>query len=107
MGVKGDKLTKDSVEMTRLLVTKLESIGNISSKRMFGGHGVFHEGKMFGIVDSSGQIFLKAGDSNREMFEAKGSKRHFKMPYYSVPDEILNDHDQLLSWAGKSIEISK
>ena len=59
MGIKGDKLIQDSVTAAELLVSKLDSIGGISTKRMFGGIGIFHEGKMFCIVDSKGQCFLK------------------------------------------------
>jgi len=54
MGVKGDKTSQDSVLAAELLVEKLISIGSITSKKMFGGHGIFHEGKMFAIVDSKG-----------------------------------------------------
>ena len=44
MGIKGDKLTQDSVSAAELLVNKLDSIWGISSKCMFGGHGIFREG---------------------------------------------------------------
>ena len=35
MGIKGDKLTQDSVSAAELIANKLESICGISSKRMF------------------------------------------------------------------------
>ncbi len=71
MGTIGDKLTQDSVSVAELLVNKLDSIDGISTKRRFGGHGIFHEGKMFGLVDSKGQCFLKADDSIKKDFEEK------------------------------------
>ena len=35
MGIKGDKLTQDSVTAAEEFVNKLDSIGGITSKRMF------------------------------------------------------------------------
>jgi DNA transformation protein len=107
MGNKGDKMTKDSVLSAELIVSKLEAIGGVSTKKMFGGHGIFHDGKMFGIVDSKGQSFLKADDSNRGDYEGAGSHQHSRMPYFSIPDDVLNNQDTLTSWVEKSIAISK
>lgn len=107
MGRKGDKLTQDSILVAELLVDKLHTIGAISTKKMFGGHGIFHESKMFGIIDSKGTAFLKADNTSREIYEEKGADKHGKMPYYSIPEAILNNQDILMQWAKKSIEISK
>lgn len=107
MGTKGDKNTEDSNIAAELLSTKLQPIGGITTKKMFGGHGVFHEGKMFGIVDSKGRAFLKADDSNKADFENSGSERHSRMPYFSIPEKVLDDVDELIRWANDSINISK
>ena len=104
MGEKGSRLTQDSVLVAKLLLEKLEGIGGIAIKKMFGGHGVFHKGKMFAIVDSKGQAFLKATDNNREDLERWGSKKHGKMPYFSIPNAILNDSKSLLNLANKTLE---
>ncbi|WP_273568711.1 TfoX/Sxy family protein [Maribacter halichondriae] len=96
-------MTNDSVLMVELLLEKLERIGSISTKKMFGGHGVFHNGKIFGMVDSKGQAFLKASENNKAEFEQNGSQKHGKMPYYSIPEDILADSEKLLDWAEKSI----
>lgn len=107
MGLKGDKLTGTAVEVASSLVDVLSVLGEITSKRMFGGVGVFHEGKMFAMVNSKGGILFKVDDSNKAEYEAKGETKHGKMPYYSVPVEILSDDDKLVSWASTSIGISK
>ncbi len=57
MGIKGDKQTNDSQLETNKLLEKLHEINGIPNKRMFGGYGTFHNGKMFGMVDSKGTIF--------------------------------------------------
>ena len=107
MGQSGDKLTQDSVLVAELLIEKIGSIGGVSSKKMFGGHGIFHEGKMVGIIDSQGECYMKADDSNRPEYEARGAHRHGRMPYFSIPDEVFKKQDELISWSRKSIAISK
>lgn len=103
MGEKGSKLAQDSVLMTELLMRKLEPIGGITAKKMFGGHGIFHEGKMFGIVDSKGYGYLKVNDLNKADFEEEGSQQHGKMPYFSIPASVLNDDENLIAWARKAL----
>jgi DNA transformation protein len=107
MGTKGSKLSQDSVLSAELFVEKLSSLGAVTSKKMFGGHGIFHEGKMFGIIDSKGKAFLKADAGNRSDYEEKGAEKHGRMPYFSVPNDILDQPEILIKWAAKSIEISK
>lgn len=107
MGTKGDKNTQDSNLMVNLLLAKLEPIGGITSKRMFGGHGIFHDGKMFGMVDSKGNCYLKAGDANKATFEAKDWPKHSKMPYYAIPPEVIEDASTLSNWAESSIQVTK
>lgn len=107
MGIKGDKSNHETALNTEVLLAKLEPIDGITSKKMFGGHGIFHNDKMFGIVDSKGQYYIKADDSMIAEYESKGSHRHGKMPYYSIPDDVISNHDLLINWVNKSIMNSK
>ncbi len=107
VGIKGDTLTQDSVTAAETLENKLVSIGGITSKRMFGGFGIFHEGKMFGLVDSKGLCLLKVYDSNKSDFEEKDSFQHSRMPYFSIPDEVMNNQEILITCAKKSIATTK
>ena len=74
---------------------------------MFGGHGIFHDGTMFGIVDSSGRTFLKSSEFLVDRFEAAGSEKHGQMPYFSVPETVMNNPSKLLEWANDAIRGSK
>lgn len=103
MGTKGSKLSQASVQTAELLKGKLDVIGGIIIKKMFGGHGIFHDGKMFGIVDSKGHGYLKVTDLNKADLEEKGSQQHGKMPYFSIPDTVLNDDENLVAWARKAL----
>ena len=80
MGQKGDKLTQESGLSAEELARHLNPIGGITSKKMFGGHGIFHEGKMFCIVDSKGNSFMKVDEVDPDkqeafFFENVGSKQ--------------------------------
>lgn len=103
MGRKGAKLTSDAEFAARDLEDRLSALESVSSKKMFGGFGFFADNKMFAIVDSSGAVFLKADDKNLSTFETAGSTKHGRMPYYSVPDDIISDEKKLLKWARESI----
>ena len=105
MGIKGDKMQKGSVDAANYVVETLSLVSDISTKKMFGGHGIFYKGNMFGMVNSKGQVYLKANDSNKSFFEENGSEKHSKMPYYSIPDEVFEDRDRLIDWSKKSIAI--
>lgn len=107
MGNKGDKASYDGGLATEGLVSKLKVIGNISTRKMFGGHGIFHQGKMFGIVDSNGTVHLRTNDSSCIKYEKNGGHKHGKMPYHSIPETVLNDMEMLIDWANESIKISK
>lgn len=104
MGQKGDKHTNEAALSAQLFVEKLASIGGITSKKMFGGHGIFHEGKMFGMVDSKGNCLLKVDAEIEKTFVTHEAEKHGKMPYYVIPEEIFNS-DTLIDWAKKSIAI--
>ena len=82
---------------------------NSDAKKMFGGVGLFHNGKMFGML--GGVTFrLKVDDTNRADYEAKGMQPHSSgskkkgMPYWEVPAEVIEDKEQLKQWAEKAYQ---
>jgi TfoX/Sxy family transcriptional regulator of competence genes len=68
---------------------------------------VFEAGSMFALVDCQGDIFLKVDDTNVGRFEEAGSTKHSRMPYYRVPEVVLDDEHALQEWAISSIAISR
>ncbi|GLR15503.1 TfoX/Sxy family protein [Portibacter lacus] len=107
MGIKGDKHTSDSENAQIFLLEQLDLIEGITAKKMFGGYGIFHEGKMFGIVNAIGEIFFKATPELSQKYIRKGSIKHSRMPYYTVPEEILEEDSHIVTWANESIQASK
>ena len=106
MGVKGEKMTSDSVLSAELLLETLTGLRDITSKKMFGGHEIFHEGKVFGIIDSKGRAFIKADDDIKQEMIKLGSEQHSRMLYYSISEEAFKEN-KINALAKKSIAISK
>lgn len=103
-------LPKKSPDPNRGVVDELpevfERFGRIDVRRMFGGYGLFHEDRMFGLV-AGGRVYLKTDDENRAAFQAKGLlpfeyARRGEMTatsYYEAPAEIFEDRQEAARWA--------
>ena len=96
-------------EFVSYLMELLAPFGNTRARRMFGGHGIFRDELMFGLVADE-TLYLKADDENREEFEARGLERfvYYKkgkpmyLSYYQAPEEALDNSGDMLVWAEKS-----
>lgn len=101
-------LDKDLVSR---ITNDLQPLGPVTSKFMFGGAGLFYDGKMFAMVSSDNRFWLKVDDSNRAEYEKLGMQQFNKspknkgMPYFEVPSEVFENTDKLLAWAKESIDI--
>lgn len=103
MGQKGSKLTRQATEVAESLATSLASLGEVTSRKMFGGYGIFASGMMFALVNSEGIAHLKVDDSNRAVFEKAGAQKYGRMPYYAIPESVLTEPSRLRDWASSSI----
>ena len=106
MGEKGAKNTAAEAAAADL-VEALEPIGDVASKKMFGGYGVFADGVMFALVDSSGHSYFRGDRADAEELEGLGSEPHGKMPYWSVTDDEKADDEALLRRARAAFEIAR
>lgn len=90
---------------------QLEGMGDLDTKNMFGGTGLFHQGLMFGMI-ANDVLRFKADATISSFFEEAGMKPFtYKagkkpMPYWEVPVNILEDSDQLISWAMRSYQVA-
>lgn len=106
MGEKGAKQSTASAAMADRLLDELAPLGDVTAKKMFGGHGIFADGVMFALVDSAGTPFLRANAETAAGFEAAGSDPHGKMPYWEIPDGVLADTDSLTAWAEQAHDVA-
>jgi TfoX N-terminal domain len=58
-------------EFAGFVVESLRPLGPVSARRMFGGHGIFMDGLMFGLI-ADAQLYLKVDEGNRAAYEAEG-----------------------------------
>lgn len=77
---------------------------------MFGGHGIFCDGVMFGLV-FDGTLYLKADTENIAAFEQEGLEQFtyarqgklVGLSYYRAPDHLLEDPHEAVRWAQGSL----
>ncbi|MFZ5723791.1 MAG: TfoX/Sxy family protein [Pseudomonadota bacterium] len=85
--------------------------GTIALRRMFGGHGVYHQGLMFGLV-ADDVLYLKADADSVHHFEQAGlpsfeyvtDDRTVRMSYYRAPDDIFDDRELAAQWARRAFD---
>lgn len=90
-----------------------QALGPVTVKRMFGGKGVYHQGRILAL-EVDGEILLKADGESAPAFEAAGCRqwayegkrnsRPVKMPYWSIPDEAFDDPDVMAIWVRRAYE---
>jgi len=85
----------------------------VSSKRMFGGWGIFQNGIIFGII-IDGALYFKVDETNQKDYEDYDSHaftyirkdKEVTLSYWLVPEEVIEDMEILLDWALKSLDIN-
>jgi DNA transformation protein len=91
------------------------SFGPVRVRRMFGGAGIYADGRMFAL-EAAGDLFLKADDKTAPAFEKEGcgpfvyetgDGRRTVMSYWRVPDRLLDDPDELAEWARKALAVAE
>ena len=81
-----------------------EPLGDLTYRKMFGGLGLYHEGRIFAVVSSEGQIFLKCMGGLAADLATSGSTQFHKMPYWSLPDAMLDDPEIACDLARKTMQ---
>ncbi|MST04258.1 MAG: TfoX family protein [Candidatus Pacebacteria bacterium] len=80
---------------------------NITAKSMFGGFGIYRNGKIFAIIMTDEKLYLKGETEKSQKFfelnggvQAKyeGKGKIMKMKYWSVPEEILENREEMQNW---------
>lgn len=91
------------------VVEMLAPLGPVEARAMFGGHGLYHAGTIFGIVYED-RVYLKVTDETRPRYEDEGMDPFTPRPgqtmrsYHEVPPEVLEDRDALVAWAKEAIQ---
>ena len=96
-------------EFVEYLLDLLAEFGPVESRTMFGGYGIYMQGRMFAIVVDD-NLYFKTDEKAKADFEARGLKpftyqrknREISLSYHQAPDEVLENDRTLKDWAEKA-----
>ena len=90
-----------------------EGVGPLTTRRMFGGVGIYRDRVIFAVVMSDGTLRLKGAGEMADRFDAEGWERWTyrrdgsdtlrSMPYWRVPDALLDDPEEASEWARRAL----
>jgi DNA transformation protein and related proteins len=93
-------------ELVRSLPEVFERFGRVEARRMFGGHGIYHDGRMFALV-ARDTLYLKSDPESAvhfdrlrlPRFEYQRKGKTMQMSYREAPAEVFDDRDEAARWA--------
>ncbi len=94
------------------ILEQLELVGlECTSKNMFGGVCIFYNNKAIALI-SGDELYFKVDDKTINdyiEFESKAFSpfKTYKMKYYTVPENIIEDKEELRMLVNKVLEILK
>lgn len=122
-----------SPEFREHILDLLRPLGAVTTRAMFGGHGLFLNGAIFGLL-ASDRVYFKSDATNAKVFEAADlqpfrpfpdrpsgkarpnpesagfaggpSANPYTMGYYEPPESALEDGEELCRWARLGVEAS-
>jgi DNA transformation protein len=89
-----------------------QGLGPVTIRRMFGGKGIYHFGRIIAI-ELRDEMLLKADEQSAPEFAEAGATQWVydgkkgtpvKMPYWSIPDEAYDDPDVMAKWVRLAYE---
>ena len=100
-----------SKEFSAYVHEQLRLLSSLTSRRMFGGIGLYSDGLFFALL-ADDTLYCKVDDSNRPDYVQRGMRPFVPFPdkpgmnYYEVPAEVLEDDEELARWARKSVAVA-
>ena len=94
------------------LLDLLMPLGEVRARKMFGGHGIYKDGVMFGLVADE-RFYIKTDDESKEAFIARDCEpfvfgiRNDKpvvSKYYEPPESACINARKMKPWAMLGIE---
>ena len=99
-----------------LLSDVFSEIGGLHTKNMFGGTGFYIDGSIFAFTIDDNQIVFKVDKTNEAQYREAGSRQFVytghthkgpvAMPYWTLPEELLEEPRKVAQWALQSAAIS-
>ena len=98
-------------EFVEYLKEMFREFGSVNARKMFGGHGIYFDGVMIGLV-ADDTLYLKVDaesvpkftESGLSQFEYPKGDKMVGMSYYLAPEEALEDPTEMRKWAQLAYE---
>ena len=95
------------------VLEQLTGLDRLSTRRMFGGVGLYSGELFFGLIDDD-TLFFKTGEANFAEYAARRMPRFMPpanrplgpMGYHQVPVDIIEDGEALVSWARQAVAVA-
>lgn len=78
-------------------------LGALTTRKMFGGMCLYHDGTVFALLSSQGRLYLKAKGDLAQDLQDEGAEQFHNMPYWSVPESALDDPEDALQLARRAL----
>ena len=92
-----------SPQYITFITEQLSRVGRVSSRRMFGCIGFYVDDVFCAIVNRDNECFLRTGPHNLNDFLDAGAPQFMaSMPYYQVPEQVLEEADDMAVWTAKA-----
>jgi DNA transformation protein len=98
-------------EFVESLHETFERLGRIETRRMFGGHGIWHEGRMIALV-AKDTLYLKADAESAAHFDKLNlppftyvrQGKSMPMSYRQAPADLFEDREEAALWGRLAYE---
>lgn len=96
------------------IMDRLSPLGNITSRKMFGGYGLYCNKIIFAIIVDD-ELYFKADTDLAKEYESVASfpftyqkdEKRVALSYWFVSIDIIEDEDSLKKWFDRSFEVAK
>ena len=92
-------VSAEQIEMARDLFA---AVGPITTRKMFGGMCLYHDGTVFALMSSDARLYIKTRDP-QALLQRRTPQFH-NMPYHALPEDALDDPARACSIARTALE---
>ncbi len=102
-----------SSDYAEFISERLEPLGDIVMRRMFGAVGIYCDSHFFAII-SDNVLYFKVDETNLADYERAGMEpfRPYgpdgeAMKYYEVPADVIENDELIAQWAGRAVDVAR
>jgi len=90
------------------VLDQLSELSGLTHRAMFDGYGLYQREIFFGIIHE-GRLYFKTDGTTRAAYVTRNMKPFRPNPkqtlktYYEVPVDVMEDGEQLTTWAARAV----